>query len=143
MVFIEFTFLINELLLVYISTDLWEDEQYLPPSPRSEYELDDEDIVKYLDFDDLNSNSVDSSSKDPKSASTKDDDESVAKRQEKYAKGKPLYLELAVFFDQKGYELFQPHVKSEESMVDLILGFVNQVSSLIKLLLFYGTNILK
>ncbi|KAG8187103.1 hypothetical protein JTE90_004849 [Oedothorax gibbosus] len=109
-----------------VPDELWEDEQYLPPSPRSEYELDDEDIVKYLDFDDLGTNSVDKSSKSDKS-----EEESVAKRQDMYAKSpKQLYLELAVFFDQKGYELFQPHVKSDESMVDLILGFVNQMQAL-------------
>ncbi|GFX62562.1 a disintegrin and metalloproteinase with thrombospondin motifs adt-1 [Trichonephila clavipes] len=106
-----------------VPDERWEDEQYVP-SPRSEYELDDDDIVRYLDFDDLNTISDTS----PKEENTQK--EKVSKRQEEYAKGKQLYLELAVFFDQKGYEMFQPHVKSEDQLVDLILGFVNQMQAL-------------
>ncbi|GIX88254.1 a disintegrin and metalloproteinase with thrombospondin motifs adt-1 [Caerostris extrusa] len=107
-----------------VPEDNWEDERYVP-SPRSEYELDDDDIVRYLDFDDLNTIS---DSEGPVKEE-KGQKEEVSKRQESYAKDKQLYLELAVFFDQKGYEMFQPHVKSEEQLVDLILGFVNQVES--------------
>lgn len=83
--------------------------------------MDDDDIVKYLDFDDLNSIADGAAEKEAKVA------DDVAKR----AGAKDLYLELALFLDQKGYELFMPHVKSEENLVDLLLGFVNQVRRLI------------
>ncbi|KAF8773531.1 A disintegrin and metalloproteinase with like protein [Argiope bruennichi] len=107
-----------------VPDEKWEDEQYIP-SPRSEYELDDDDImVRSLDFDDMKTESDESLNEMPP------EKEEKTKRQESYAKGKNLYLELAVFFDQKGYEMFQPHVKSEEQLVDLILGFVNQMQAL-------------
>ena len=110
--------------MFYISTERWEDEHYIPSAPRSEYELDDDDIVKYLDFDDLNSVS------DEVEGESKKVDE-VSKR----AGAKDLYLELAVFFDQMGYEKFFPHVKSEDNLVDLLLGFVNQVCKSFSLLI--------
>ncbi|XP_035228616.1 A disintegrin and metalloproteinase with thrombospondin motifs 12-like, partial [Stegodyphus dumicola] len=101
----------------------WEDGHYIPSAPRSEYELDDDDIVKYLEFEDLD---TDDSSSDKEKTK-----ESVNKRKETpFASAKQLFMELAVFFDQSGYELFMPHLKSEEKLVDLLLGFVNQMQAL-------------